>query len=62
MPPILPTTGNKILEYTAVAANALQDVAATTQIPFVDLICTLTLAIIPMVQVWNFDRDLHSRA
>ena len=49
------TTGNKILEYTAMAANALHDVASATQIPFLSRICTLTLTIIPMVQVWNSD-------
>jgi hypothetical protein len=43
----------RILEYTAMAANALQDVAAATQIPFLGRVCTLSLAIIPMVRVWK---------
>jgi hypothetical protein len=46
---------DKILQYTAVAANALQDVAAATQIPFLDSFCTLSLKIIPIVQVWQSD-------
>jgi hypothetical protein len=43
---------DKILQYTTIAANALHDVAAATQIPFLDGFCTLSLAIIPIVQVW----------
>jgi hypothetical protein len=41
----------KILEYTMVAADALQEVTILTQIPFLGQICTLTSTIIPMVQV-----------
>jgi hypothetical protein len=44
---------DKILQYTTVAANALHDVAAATQIPFLDSFCTLSLTIIPIVQVWQ---------
>jgi hypothetical protein len=46
-------TNDKILDYTMVAANALSDVAVATQIPFLSRVCTLTLMIIPMVQVWR---------
>jgi hypothetical protein len=46
---------DKILQYTAVAANALHDVAAATQIPFLESFCTLSLTIIPIVQVWQSD-------
>ncbi|KAJ7857197.1 hypothetical protein B0H13DRAFT_2357044 [Mycena leptocephala] len=42
---------DKILQYTAVAADALQDVADRTRIPFLDSVCTLTLTIIPVVQM-----------
>jgi hypothetical protein len=31
--------------------NALHDVATVTRIPFLSSVCTLSLAIIPMVQV-----------
>ncbi|KAJ7796681.1 hypothetical protein B0H14DRAFT_3157858 [Mycena olivaceomarginata] len=47
----------KVLEYTVVAANALQDVAAGTQIPFLSRVCTLSLAIIPMVQTTKLQKD-----
>ncbi|KAJ6564749.1 P-loop containing nucleoside triphosphate hydrolase protein [Mycena capillaripes] len=50
-------TLNKILQYTAVAANALHDVAAATQIPFVDSFCTLSLTIIPCVQATKFQKE-----
>jgi hypothetical protein len=33
---------DKILQYTAVAVNALHDVAAATQIPFLESFCTLS--------------------
>lgn len=51
MPPNSPA--GRLLEYTVVAANALQDVAGATHIPFLSKVSTLTLAIIPMVQVRN---------
>jgi hypothetical protein len=44
-------TVDKILQYTTVAADALNASAATTQIPFLDGVCTLVLTIIPIVQV-----------
>jgi hypothetical protein len=42
---------DEILAYTAVVANALQDVAIATQIPFLDSVSTLSLSVIPIVQV-----------
>jgi hypothetical protein len=57
MPPNSPATVDKILEYTAVVANSLRDVAAATQIPFLGKVCALALGIIPMVQVWHCHRD-----
>jgi hypothetical protein len=51
MPPNRSTTAGNILEYTIVAANALQDVAVAAQIPFMSRICTLALKIVPMAQV-----------
>ena len=53
-----PATVNKILAYTAVAANALEDIAAATHIPFLSRVCTLALTIIPMVQVYNREKYL----
>ncbi|KAJ7767841.1 hypothetical protein B0H14DRAFT_3509727 [Mycena olivaceomarginata] len=50
MPPGSVATVDKILQYTTVAANALQDVAAATQIPFLNSVCTLSLSAIPIVQ------------
>ncbi|KAF7333355.1 NB-ARC domain-containing protein [Mycena venus] len=57
MPPNSSAAIDKILEYTAVAANALSDIAAATQIPFLGRVCTLTLMIIPMVQNSKFQKD-----
>ncbi|KAJ7813909.1 hypothetical protein B0H14DRAFT_3878979, partial [Mycena olivaceomarginata] len=51
------TTSNNILEYTIVAANALRDVAAATQIPFVGTVCALASTIIPTVQNTKFQKD-----
>jgi hypothetical protein len=51
MPPNRSTTVGNILEYTIVAANALQDVAVATQIPLMSRVCTLALKIVPMAQV-----------
>ncbi|KAJ7806530.1 hypothetical protein B0H14DRAFT_2610376 [Mycena olivaceomarginata] len=47
----------KILEYTVQAANALQDVAAATEIPFLGRVCSLTSTVIPMVQNTKFQKD-----
>jgi hypothetical protein len=52
-------TVDKILQYTAVAANALKEVTSVTQIPFLDSVCTLSLTIIPIVQVWQLDSEFH---
>jgi hypothetical protein len=51
MPPHSRATGDRILDYTAVAANALRDVATAAQIPFLGRVCVITLTILPMVQV-----------
>ncbi|KAJ7873790.1 hypothetical protein B0H14DRAFT_3131133, partial [Mycena olivaceomarginata] len=48
---------NRILEYTAVAANALRDVATAFQIPLLSGVCNLTLMIIPVVQNIKFRRE-----
>jgi hypothetical protein len=42
---------DKILEYTKVAAMALEDVAGATQIPFLGSVCSFSIVIISMVQV-----------
>jgi hypothetical protein len=44
-------TADAVLEYTAIAANALHNVAVATQIPFLDSVRTLSLTLIPLVQV-----------
>jgi hypothetical protein len=41
------------LQCSAVAANALHDIAAVTQIPFLDRFSMLFLTVIPIVQVWQ---------
>jgi hypothetical protein len=53
MPPRSPAPVDRILDYTSIAANALHNIATASQIPFLGRICTLTLKIIPMVQVCN---------
>jgi hypothetical protein len=58
MPPSSSAALDKLLNYTVVAANGLQQVAGLTQIPFLDRISTLTLTIIPMMQVWHL-RDMN---
>ncbi|KAJ7603880.1 hypothetical protein DFH06DRAFT_1255947 [Mycena polygramma] len=50
MPPRSANTAEKILQYTTVAAGALQDIAAATQIPFLDTVCSLSGSIISLVQ------------
>jgi hypothetical protein len=50
-------TFDKILQYTAVVADTLRDVADTSQIPFLDSVCTLVLTIVPIVQVRLSDND-----
>ncbi|KAJ7726590.1 P-loop containing nucleoside triphosphate hydrolase protein, partial [Mycena olivaceomarginata] len=55
--PSLSNTVEKILKYTTAAANALQDVPAATQMPFVQRICGLTLMIVPMVQNTKAQKD-----
>ncbi|KAF7334576.1 NB-ARC domain-containing protein [Mycena venus] len=52
---------DKLLEYTAMAASALQDAADTTQIPFLSRVSALTLAIIPMVQNTKVQKDRCTR-
>jgi hypothetical protein len=62
MPPRRPTTVDNILEYTATAANALRDIAAALQLPFVGRLCTLTLEIVSVVLVGNFRNALDATA
>ncbi|KAJ7794633.1 hypothetical protein B0H14DRAFT_3159013 [Mycena olivaceomarginata] len=50
-------TFDKILQYTAVAADNLQDIANRSQIPYLDSICTLLLTIIPIVQGMKLQKD-----
>ncbi|KAF7345156.1 hypothetical protein MSAN_01891800 [Mycena sanguinolenta] len=57
MPLSPPITADRVLEYTTVAANALQDVATAARIPFISRVCTVTLGIIPMIQNTRFQKD-----
>jgi hypothetical protein len=57
-PPIFPDALEKILQYTAIVAKALQDVAATTQIPFLDTICTVVLTMTPLMEVCSCNAEL----
>ncbi|KAJ7928345.1 hypothetical protein B0H13DRAFT_2311624 [Mycena leptocephala] len=50
-------TFDKILQYTAVVADTLRDVADTSQIPFLDSVCTLVLTIVPIVQGMKLQKD-----
>ncbi|KAJ7041209.1 hypothetical protein C8F04DRAFT_1391314 [Mycena alexandri] len=42
---------NNILQYTLVAADALQGVAAGIGIPFLESVCSISLNLIPMIEV-----------
>ncbi|KAJ7871119.1 hypothetical protein B0H13DRAFT_2555641 [Mycena leptocephala] len=57
MLPPSPNNFDNILQYTAVASNALQDLATATQIPFLNSISTLSSTIIPIVQGMRFQKD-----
>ncbi|KAF8125898.1 hypothetical protein K438DRAFT_1790826 [Mycena galopus ATCC 62051] len=57
MPPTSTVAEDRILEYTTAAANALQDVAKASGIPFVGSICSLTLGIVPMRQNTKFQKQ-----
>jgi hypothetical protein len=52
-------TSDKVLQYTAVAADTLRDVAAPSQIPFLDSVCTLVSTIVALVQVRRSDNAFH---
>jgi hypothetical protein len=49
---------DRILQYTAVAADALQEVAETAQIPFFDSVCELVLTIVPIGQVRKAENSI----
>jgi hypothetical protein len=51
MPPHTTDILEKTLNYTAKIATTLQEVADATQIPFLDTVCSLSLTVIPIVQV-----------
>ncbi|KAJ6465015.1 hypothetical protein C8R45DRAFT_1219862 [Mycena sanguinolenta] len=56
MPSKTPEMLSKILQYTSVATKTLHDVGATTQIPFLQTVCALTVAVIPMVENTKFQK------
>jgi hypothetical protein len=55
MPPHSSDSADKILQYTAVVAKALQDVAVAAQIPFLNTVCALSLTVIAIVEVLRLD-------
>ncbi|KAJ7452882.1 P-loop containing nucleoside triphosphate hydrolase protein [Mycena latifolia] len=57
MPQHFTSIPDSILQYTLVAADALQDVATAAQIPFLKSVCSLTVAIIPMIENMKFQKD-----
>ncbi|KAF8133581.1 hypothetical protein K438DRAFT_1787456 [Mycena galopus ATCC 62051] len=50
MPTHPSNVSNTVLQYTVIAANALQDRGKAAQIPFVDTVCSLTLAVVSLIQ------------
>ncbi|KAJ7810065.1 hypothetical protein B0H14DRAFT_2607578 [Mycena olivaceomarginata] len=48
---------DKILQYTAVVADTLQEVANTSQIPFLNSVCTLVLTIVLIFQGMKSQKD-----
>ncbi|KAJ7041220.1 hypothetical protein C8F04DRAFT_1391323 [Mycena alexandri] len=50
-------SGNDILQYTLVAANTVQGVAAETGIPFLGSVCSISLTLIPVIESNHFQRD-----
>ncbi|KAJ7452873.1 hypothetical protein FB451DRAFT_1409171 [Mycena latifolia] len=48
---------DSILQFTLVAADALQGVAAAAQIAFLKSVCSLTAAIIPMIENTKFQKE-----
>ncbi|KAF8155263.1 hypothetical protein K438DRAFT_1987164 [Mycena galopus ATCC 62051] len=52
-------TVEKILGYTTVAASALQDIAAVTQIPFLNSVSALSLTIIGIVEKSKIQRERY---
>ncbi|KAJ7452870.1 hypothetical protein FB451DRAFT_1373979 [Mycena latifolia] len=57
MPPNSTNIRDDILQYTRVAADALQDVSAAAQIPFLKSVCSLSTAIIPLIETTKFQKD-----
>ncbi|KAF7350049.1 NB-ARC domain-containing protein [Mycena venus] len=56
-PHISPNALEKILQYTAIVAKALKDVAATSHIPFLDAVCTVVLTITPLMENIKLQKD-----
>ncbi|KAJ6550771.1 hypothetical protein DFH09DRAFT_1281188 [Mycena vulgaris] len=56
MPHQPPDILDNILQYTLVAANALQEVSSASQVAFVKSVCSLTVSIIPMIQNTKFQK------
>ncbi|KAJ6533795.1 hypothetical protein DFH09DRAFT_125089 [Mycena vulgaris] len=50
-----------ILQYTVVAANALQELSAAKQIPFLKSVCTLSASIVPLIETARFQKDRSLR-
>ncbi|KAK7022570.1 NB-ARC domain-containing protein [Favolaschia claudopus] len=54
-------TTDKALEYSTIAANALRDASAVSDIPFIQSVCTLSLSILPMVQATKYQKEKCAR-
>ncbi|KAJ7452859.1 hypothetical protein FB451DRAFT_1565816 [Mycena latifolia] len=57
MPPNSTNIRDNILQYTRVAADALQDVSVAAQIPFLKSVFSLSTAIIPFIETTKFQKD-----
>ncbi|KAJ6548124.1 hypothetical protein DFH09DRAFT_1169832 [Mycena vulgaris] len=53
----MPHSPSTLVQYTLVAANALQAVSAATQIPFLKSICSLSISLIPLIENAKFQKD-----
>ncbi|KAF7372606.1 hypothetical protein MVEN_00123500 [Mycena venus] len=50
MPTHSSNISHTVLQFTVIAADALRDLGKAAQIPFVGTVCSLTLAVVPLIQ------------
>ncbi|KAF7343935.1 hypothetical protein MVEN_01682200 [Mycena venus] len=53
----MPNHLNITLQYTMVVAKALENLARTTYVPFAGSVCSLVLAIVPLIQVTKSQKE-----